>query len=88
MKLMGFPIFGFWLPFIGWRNLPVNRSGSIISASGDILEARSPFFITAFALEWLGLGVSFLRAPVPIRDAISGEIVGEASEIRREGDQS
>jgi hypothetical protein len=61
MTMMGRPVFGFWLPFLGWRDLPADREGLPCfedPATGRYV--RKPYAIGSFLqFEWLGIGVVF-----------------------------
>ena len=52
-------IFGIWLPWIGVRELPANRDGSIFdTGKADILDEEAPYYFPVFAFEWFGYGFS------------------------------
>lgn len=61
MKLFSCDIFGFWLPFVGWRDLPADKEGipCIEDSETGFYESR-PFSVGSFLqFEWLGIGIIF-----------------------------
>lgn len=58
---MRLPIFGYWLPFIGFRTHACDEDGEPLFAhvddQGNIREPSSPYECTCFVVEWLGAGV-------------------------------
>lgn len=63
MMLLGYPLFGFWLPFIGFRRLPCDGEGTPISIEADDKEAWAEFGHLVrgeqsfFVAQWLGRGL-------------------------------
>lgn len=72
MKLFGYPIFGFFLPFIGFTNLAANGDGGLVDTGvDDIRDERGPYFFRVLAIEWLGVGL-----PFPIKYALRDSKTG------------
>lgn len=61
MRFLGCPVFGFWLPFFGWRDMPADEKGFpclTCPESGHSLSR--PRAIGSFLhFEWLGHGIVF-----------------------------
>lgn len=75
MKVFGLPVFGFILPFLGFRRLPMNRDGSIFdSGETDLFDEVAPFYAEVFAFEWLGFGFP-LWPYAKLRDSRTGKPV-------------
>jgi len=53
-RLLGYPIFGGWLPFIGFRNLPISKE-DVEQFLGCEVESAT---YNPFCLEWLCRGIS------------------------------
>jgi hypothetical protein len=50
-------LFGFILPFFGFREIPCYRNGEPIgNDDGDILDASSRYYLRVLVFEWLGFG--------------------------------
>jgi hypothetical protein len=74
MKLLGLPVFGFWLPFIGRVRIYLNRDGSIVdTGAADMRDERGPVYVEPWSVEWLGFGMPF--TPATPRDTLTGELV-------------
>lgn len=59
MRFLGCPVFGFWLPFVGARTIPVNRDGSIVDTGmDDVTQEIGAISVRVFAFEWLGGGLA------------------------------
>lgn len=65
MKLFGYPVFGFILPFIGKRKIPLNADGSFVDdGADDLLDSSGPLFVRPVVFEWLGFGFPITRSLV------------------------
>lgn len=73
IMLLGVPVFGGWLPYIGRRHIPLNRDGSPVESDGLIEEGCGFYFVKPFVVEWLGYGRPLTRSYVFRTD--TGEIV-------------
>ena len=62
MKFLGYPLFGGALPFIGFRNFPVNNEGLPI-IFGDEGE-RSGYNTDVFVIEWLSFGMTLFTTEI------------------------
>lgn len=60
MKIFGYPVFGFYLPFIGKRRIYLNRDLSFVDTGKfDLCDERGPYYTEPMVIEWLGFGVAF-----------------------------
>lgn len=74
MNLFGFPVFGFFLPFIGRRQIPLNRDGSVVdTGEADVCDEVGPYYTRPLVFEWLGRG--FGLGPSMVHDTRTGEVV-------------
>lgn len=74
MYLFGYPIFGFFLPFIGRRQIALNRDGSQVdTGEAGICDEVGPYFVRPLVFEWLGYGRPLTASMV--YETRSGEIV-------------
>lgn len=57
MNLLGLPLFGVILPFVGRRRIPMNRDGSVVDTGHvDMTDEAGPFYVEPVVFEWLGYG--------------------------------
>lgn len=74
MRLLGFPIFGVILPYIGRRRISLNRDGSFVDTGEMILDdERGFYYVEPWVFEWLGSGFPLSKALVRRTD--TGEVV-------------
>lgn len=65
MKLLGLPMFGFWLPYIGKPHLPLNRDGSFADGESDDLHERvGYYYVKPLVVGWFGVSVPLTPSPV------------------------
>lgn len=65
VTFLGYPVFGFWLPFIGFRTkeLPENILDVDFCVVQEDDDTPTKEFNT-FSVEWLGLGCTLWAKPV------------------------
>lgn len=74
MYLFGYPVFGFFLPFIGRRQIALNRDGSQVdTGEADICDEVGPYYVRPLVFEWLGFGFPLTQSCV--HETKTGEIV-------------
>ncbi|GJD31479.1 hypothetical protein PMNALOAF_2738 [Methylobacterium adhaesivum] len=74
MRVLGLPLFGVILPFVGRRTVPLNRDGSFVDTGlDDLTDERGPYFVRPFVVEWLGFGLPLTGSLV--FDTLTGEAI-------------
>ena len=75
MDILGFPLWGFWLPFVGRRTVPLNADGSVVDTGlADITDEVGPYYSRPVVFEWFGVGVPLAPSYV-YRTGVEGPVV-------------
>lgn len=81
------PIFGFFLPYIGMRTIPLNKDLTMVDTGKvDLADEVGYYYVRCLVFEWLGFGRPIWQFDGgQVRKWETGELVSEEDVIKNSG---